>query len=104
MRSIQQDMTFKDVYEKNGWILNITVTNEKLAKLQICNYLTTPDVLLWSACCASCSVPELFGSNELFYKDKDGQIQPYYPSDNGDCGIRFIDGSLSSDIPCREIG
>jgi len=72
MRNISQDMTFKEVYEKNGWILNISVTDKKLGKLQLCNYLTTPDVLLWSACVASCSIPELFGSNELFVKDKDG--------------------------------
>jgi len=26
VRSFTEDLTFKDVYEKNGWILNVTVT------------------------------------------------------------------------------
>ena len=50
MRNISGDMTFKDIYEKNGWIINISTTNKKTGQNMVCNYLTTPDVILWSAC------------------------------------------------------
>jgi hypothetical protein len=44
------DMTFKEAYEKTGRILNITVTNQqKHGGKILLNYLTVPDVTLWSA-------------------------------------------------------
>lgn len=50
-----------EIYEKNGWILNIGVTDAKMNTQRLCNYLTTPNVLVWSAVVASCSIPEAFG-------------------------------------------
>ncbi len=56
------------------------------------NYLTAPDVLIWSASCASCALPLLYEPQELMAKDVAGHIRPYHPS----C-VRWSDGSTSSE-------
>jgi hypothetical protein len=49
-RVVFGDMTFKEAYLKTGRILNITVTNKHKHGGQILlNYMTVPDVTLWSA-------------------------------------------------------
>ena len=54
-------MTFLEVYEKNKWNLNITVTSAtNMTDARLLNYLTAPNVVVWSACCASCAYPMLF--------------------------------------------
>ena len=55
------DITFKEIYDKNGWILNITVSGMKLASdYKVLNYLTAPNVIVWSACLASCMIPGMY--------------------------------------------
>lgn len=48
------DRTFEEAYEETGWILNISVSsihNKDVARLL--NYVTSPNVLIWSAVSAS---------------------------------------------------
>jgi TAG lipase/lysophosphatidylethanolamine acyltransferase len=77
MRDNVQDLTFKEVYELNGYILNISVCSSTTKQLLLCNYKTTPDVLIWSACCASGAIPVVFEACELFSKNKNGNIERY---------------------------
>ena len=74
VRDLARDVTFKEVYDQNGWILNITVSDTTFPRNQqlLCNYLTTPDVLLWSACIASCAIPDIYDPVELMIKNKRG--------------------------------
>lgn len=79
VRSWTGDNTFKDLYDKNGWILNVTVTEDGFSASRLFNYLTTPNVLVWSAVVASCSIPGMFEKAELVIKTDDGRIVPYNP-------------------------
>ena len=61
------DLTFKEIYNQFGWNLNITVTDFSMnLESRLLNYLTTPNVLVWSAVVASCSIPGVFGKIDLF--------------------------------------
>lgn len=61
-----------------GWILNITVTGFKEHdNHRLMNYLTAPNVLIWSAACASSALPGIFDPVELHCKNEYGQIVPY---------------------------
>ena len=63
VRNLTADYTFKEIYEINGWELCITVTDHRNDNNQrLINYITDPDVVIWSAVCASCSIPEFFGT------------------------------------------
>jgi len=47
IRSQTGDITFKEIYDQNGWILNITVSGMKLATdFKVLNYLTAPNVVV----------------------------------------------------------
>jgi len=103
LRTFSGDLTFKDVYEKNGWILNVNVTSHRLNQARLCNYISTPDVIIWSAVIASCSITEFYGVQELLIKNKKGQIVPYHGEDKE--GIYgYVDGSFSYDLPVDRIG
>lgn len=55
------DITFKEVFQKNGWNLNITVTDFSVNSApRLLNYLTTPNVVVWSAVLASCAIPGMY--------------------------------------------
>lgn len=54
---------------------------------QLLNYLTAPNVLVWSASIASCAIPGIFSPVELLAKDKHGNITSYYPE-----GLKWSDG------------
>lgn len=91
------DITFQEAYDKTGWILNITVTGYKEHNNhRLLNYLTAPNVLIWSASCASSCVPGLFDPVELLCKNEYGHIVPY-------CSSKFIDGSISTDLPMQRL-
>jgi predicted acylesterase/phospholipase RssA len=69
------DYTFQEAYDKTGWILNITATGVgEHDENRLLNYLTAPNVLIWSACAASCALPYVFGATEIYCKNADGQI------------------------------
>jgi hypothetical protein len=63
------DLTFLEAYARTGRILNITVSSTRPCELpMLLNYLTSPDVLIWSAAAASCALPFLYESVELLAK------------------------------------
>lgn len=77
------DLTFQEAYDKTGWVLNITVTGYKEHdNHRLLNYLTAPNVLIWSAACASSCVPLLFDPVELLCKNEYGHIVPYNSNSN----------------------
>lgn len=46
----------------------------------ILNHINTPDVFIWSAVVASCSLPGLLTPHELMVRSVDGSPFPYCPS------------------------
>lgn len=69
MRETIGDLTFKEVHDRFKWCLNITVTNAgKTDEARLLNYLTSPNVVIWSAVAASTAIPRFFDSVELMIK------------------------------------
>ena len=55
------DLTFLEAYEKTGRVLNVVVCSANADEpARVLNYLTAPQVLVWSAVAASSSFPGLF--------------------------------------------
>jgi predicted acylesterase/phospholipase RssA len=93
------DLTFQEAFDLTGWILNITVTGYKEHdNHRLLNYLTTPNVIIWSACCASSCVPGVFDPVTLMCKNEYGHIIPYYSHKR-----KFIDGTISADLPMARL-
>lgn len=90
------DLTFAEAYNRTRRILNITVSSSTQSEqTKLLNYVTAPNVLIWSAVCASCAVPLVFAPVGLLAKDANGKIQPWKPADH----CYWIDGSVQSDLP-----
>ena len=71
------DVTFYEAYERTGKILNITVSPANdYERPRLLNYLTSPNVLIWSAACASCAFPILYQPVELVSKN---EVSPLFP-------------------------
>ncbi|PIA18942.1 patatin-domain-containing protein, partial [Coemansia reversa NRRL 1564] len=89
-------LTFEEAYARTGRVLCITATpqNVRHAQGQLLNYMTTPNVVIWSAVIASASLPGAIQPVVLLAKNRDGQIVPYT-----DSGIEWRDGSFCSDVP-----
>ncbi|KAF1841110.1 uncharacterized protein K460DRAFT_295473 [Cucurbitaria berberidis CBS 394.84] len=82
------DLTFEEAYTKTKRVLNITVTTSGGGGVpNLLNYLTAPNVLIWSAALASnaTSSSTLYHSVTLMCKDENGQIVPWSPA----CGTTF---------------
>ena len=95
------DITFKEVFQKNGWNLNITVTDFSVNSApRLLNYLTAPNVVVWSAVLASCAIPGMYAKVELMQKLSDGSIIQYDPSTHR---MSFVDGSVASDLPMQRL-
>jgi predicted acylesterase/phospholipase RssA len=95
------DLTFYEAYTISGRILNITVTSSgPHERPRLLNYLTAPNVLIWSACTASCALPGVYAPVKLKAKDKDGKVIPYIPSS---LKQKWSDGSLGSDLPMERL-
>lgn len=64
------DTTFAEAYQRTGRILNITTTpsSRSGAPSPLLNYLTAPNVVIWSAILASCSLPQLIHPVEYVNK------------------------------------
>lgn len=95
------DWTFREAFNRTGRFVSVVVTPSYRARGEalVLNWVTTPDVLIWSAVAASCSLPGLLPPCELFAKGMDGAPMSYCP-----IGLKWIDGSLSQDIPIKELG
>lgn len=93
------DLTFAEAYTISGRILNITVNSSKgFVMPNLLNYVSAPNVLVWSAAMCSCAVPGIFSPGKLFCKDEKGNIIPYHPS-----GVKFNDGTFWADLPAARL-
>ena len=91
-------MTFREAYERTGRILNVTcVPADPHSPTILCNYLTSPDCVIWSAVLASAAVPGILQPVVLMMKTRTGQLVPY------SFGHKWKDGSLRTDIPIKAL-
>lgn len=76
------DITFKEAFQKSGRILNIIVQSKRRHEVPVLlNYLTAPDVVVWSAACASCAVPGIYESVHLLSRCPDtATLRPWHPT------------------------
>lgn len=91
-------LTFKEAYEKTGKILNIsTVPSDPYSPVILCNHITSPNCVIWSALLASSAVPGILNPVVLMMKDRLGNISPF------SFGNKWKDGSLRTDIPIESL-
>ena len=101
LQELLGDITFKEAYHKTGRILNINVTGKnEHDHNKILNYITAPNVLVFSAAAASSAAPVMFNPTELLCKNEFGHIVPFSTTSRK----KFIDGSLSADVPMKRLG
>ncbi|KAK9452648.1 acyl transferase/acyl hydrolase/lysophospholipase, partial [Dipodascopsis uninucleata] len=100
MQEILGELTFQEAYNRTRRVLNIPVSSASLYETaRLLNYITSPNVYIWSAVCASCSVPLVFSSHTLLAKDpKTNKPIPWHPSP-----LRWIDGSVANDLPMSRL-
>lgn len=94
------DMTFQEAYNRSRRILNICVSSASVYELpRLLNYITAPNVIIWSAVAASCSVPLVFSAAQLLAKNPlTGESSPWNPTPH-----RWIDGSVDNDLPMTRL-
>ncbi len=93
------DMTFQEAYEKTGRQISISVAPaEPQQTSRLLNAIASPNVYIRSAVMASCAVPGVFPPVILSAKNVYGDSQPYVPS------RRWVDGSISDDLPAKRLG
>ncbi|ROW16084.1 hypothetical protein VPNG_01907 [Cytospora leucostoma] len=82
------DLTFEEAYVRSKRVLNITVATVGQGGVPtLLNYLTAPNVLIWTAAVASnASTPSFYGHREttILCKDQDGNIVPWAPANTID--------------------
>ncbi|KAK6200509.1 acyl transferase/acyl hydrolase/lysophospholipase [Scheffersomyces amazonensis] len=95
------DLTFREAYNRSGKILNITVSPTSIHEsTRLLNYLTAPHCLIWSAVCASCSLPGVFPSTSIYEKNpRTGEIREW----NSDTSAKYVDGSVDNDLPITRL-
>ena len=100
MKALLGDMTFQEAYNRTRRILNICVSSASIYELpRLLNYITSPNVMIWSAVAASCSVPLLFSAAHLLVKNPvTGKHVPWNPTPH-----RWIDGSVDNDLPMTRL-
>ncbi|CAI4949453.1 BAD_HP_G0029130.mRNA.1.CDS.1 [Saccharomyces cerevisiae] len=105
MLSFLGNLTFREAYNKTGKILNITVSPASIYEQpKLLNNLTAPNVLIWSAVCASCSLPGVFPSTPLFEKDPHtGKIKEWGATNLHLSNMKFMDGSVDNDLPISRL-
>ncbi|KAI7612547.1 putative esterase of the alpha-beta hydrolase superfamily, partial [Hortaea werneckii] len=71
MRGLLGDLTFLEAYNRTQRILSICVSSASAFEApRLLNYVTAPDVVIWSAVAASCSVPLVFNPTDILAKDR----------------------------------
>lgn len=111
LRHLTSNLTFQEAYDMTGRVLGITVCSPRKHEPPRClNYLTSPNVVIWSAVAASCAFPGLFEAQELMAKDRFGDIVPFHApffeepeKVSGTSSRRWRDGSLESDLPIMQL-
>ncbi|KAF2189614.1 hypothetical protein K469DRAFT_562430 [Zopfia rhizophila CBS 207.26] len=79
VRANVEDLTFEEAYAKTKRVLNITVSTTGGGGVpNLLNYLTAPNVLIWSAALASnASSSTLYQPVTLMCKDESGKVVPW---------------------------
>ncbi|CCH62820.1 hypothetical protein TBLA_0I01620 [Henningerozyma blattae CBS 6284] len=97
------DLTFREAYNRTGRILNITVSPASIFEQpRLLNNLTSPNVLIWSAVCASCALPTIFPPSPLYEKDPITNETKIW--DGGTAfSAKFVDGSMENDLPISRL-
>lgn len=100
MQELLGDMTFQEAYNRTRRILNICVSSASVYELpRLLNYVTAPNVMIWSAVAASCSVPLVFSAAQLLVKNPaTGEHTPWNPTPQ-----HWIDGSVDNDLPMTRL-
>jgi len=100
MREMLGDMTFQEAYNRTRRICNITVSSASIYELpRLLNYVTAPNVMIWSAVAASCSVPLVFSAAHLLVKDPvTGEHSSWDSTPQ-----MWIDGSVDNDLPMTRL-
>lgn len=95
------DLTFREAYNRTGKILNITVSPASMHdQTRLLNYLTAPNCLVWSAVCASCSLPGFFPSTSIYERTPStGEVHEW----NNDSSMKYVDGSVDNDLPITRL-
>lgn len=113
LKGLLGDTTFYEAHQRSGRILNISVTAADTKEPpRLLNYLTAPNVLIWSAVVCSSAFPFLYAPSHLFARDARGQTVSFSSagastSINAGGGTevngqrRWRDGSLEEDLPMR---
>lgn len=98
MQSLLGDITFKEAYNRTGMVLNIHVSSgDKFNLPRLLNYITAPNVLVWTAVASSCSLPLVFRSRGLLERNPETkEIDTWGHPDH-----QWIDGSIAGDLPAR---
>ncbi len=95
---IPLDITFQEAFERTGRFINISISPaEKHQTSRLMNAITSPNVYIRAAASASSSIPGLIPAERLYAKGFDGKPRPYLE------GRRWVDGSLSSDLPAKRL-
>ncbi|RMZ09263.1 hypothetical protein D0860_04336 [Hortaea werneckii] len=74
------DLTFDEAYQRSKKILNITITASGSGVPSLLNYLTAPNVLVWSAAMASNASDARSSPVKLLCKTSSGEIRPWIVS------------------------
>ncbi|KAI1798836.1 patatin-domain-containing protein [Daldinia bambusicola] len=100
MRDLLGDITFQEAYNRTRRICNICVSSASIYELpRLLNYVTAPNVMLWSAVAASCSVPLVFSAAPLLVKNPlTGEHCAWNPTPQ-----MWIDGSVDNDLPMTRL-
>ncbi|KAI8955037.1 acyl transferase/acyl hydrolase/lysophospholipase [Xylaria longipes] len=100
MRDLLGDITFQEAYNRTRRICNICVSTASIYELpRLLNYVTAPNVMIWSAVAASCSVPIVFSAGALLVKNPlTGEHSPWNPTPQV-----WIDGSVDNDLPMTRL-
>jgi TAG lipase/steryl ester hydrolase/phospholipase A2/LPA acyltransferase len=93
------DMTFQEAYSKTGRQISITIAPaEPHQTSRLLNAITSPNVFIRSAVMASCAVPGVFPPVILSARNVYGDSQPYLSA------RKWVDGSISDDLPAKRLG
>ncbi|EPX74688.1 triacylglycerol lipase [Schizosaccharomyces octosporus yFS286] len=97
MKLLIGDYTFQEAFDRSGYVLNVTVSCGSSYEMpSLLNYITTPNVLIWSAVVATCSIPFLFQPATLWERDPlTREIAAFCVTD----APLWMDGSVDNDIP-----
>lgn len=97
IRQNTHNLTFHEAHKKTKVKIHVTITDSVHQKSRLCNYITTPNLYIWSATMASCSLPYVYGPSRLHYKHQDH----HGPSLRNN--KTFLDGSIGCDLPMKQV-